>query len=181
VNHTDTRVPRRLQLFLRDHRILEAMVRVPEDQTLSTYLSTRSRYIHLTDVNWPGTEETDHHIALKVGTVLWASSRDGDLPLTGGGVGSDARRVDVELEGGYLLSAGLMVVDGQGLSDFLQSAPAFIPLRSAELRPRGKALGDIVVNQDAIQAVRDRTDPARSARTGTTRAGATSEASAPGG
>ena len=68
----------------------------------------------------------------------------------------------MELEGGYLLAAGLLLVQNQRLSDYLQSAPDFVPLRNAELRPRGKALGDIVVNQEAVQVVRELADEAPS-------------------
>jgi hypothetical protein len=147
--------PRRLRLFLRDHRVLDADARVPHGQTLATYLASRNRYVNLTGVDWLGTGSTVPHMALKVSTILWAASQDGDLPMTAAITSAAARRVDVELEGGYQLSAGLLLVDTQRLTDYLQSAPAFIPLRDAELRPRRKALGDIVVNQDAIQAVRE--------------------------
>lgn len=147
--------PRRLRLFLRDHRVLDAGARVPPGQYLSTYLASRTRYVNLTGVEWVGTGERLGHMALKVDKVLWASSQDGELPLTGAVAASTARRVEVELEGGYLIAAGLLLVRNQRLSDYLQTAPSFVPLRDAELRPRGKRLGDVVVNQDAIQVVRE--------------------------
>lgn len=153
--NNDSNPPRRLRLFLRDHRVLDASARVPQGQFLSTYLASRTRYVNLTSVDWMGTGEKVPHMALKVDKVLWAASQDGELPLTGAIASMAARRVEVELEGGYLLSAGLLLVQNQRLSDYLQSAPAFVPLRNAELRPRGKSLGDIVVNQEAIQVVRE--------------------------
>jgi hypothetical protein len=155
VNPIEPSPPRRLRLFLRDHRILDADARVPNGQTLATYLASRSRYVNLTGVDWVGTGSTIPHLALRVGTILWASSEDGTLPLTAATTLAGARRVDLELEGGYLIGAGLMLVDTQRLSDYLQAAPAFIPLRNAELRPRSTSLGDIVVNQETIQAVRE--------------------------
>jgi hypothetical protein len=155
VNATDQNPARRLRLFLRDHRVLDANARVPHGQTLSTYLASRTRYVNLTAIEWVGTGENVGHMALKVDTILWAASRDGDLPLTGAIGSAASRRVDVELEGGYLIAAGLLLVDHQRLSDYLQSAPGFVPLRTAELRPRGKALGDIAVNHQAIQVVRE--------------------------
>ena len=151
----DSNPPRRLRLFLRDHRVLDANARVPRGQFLSTYLASRTRYVNLTGVDWMGTAEKVPHMALKVDKILWAASQDGELPLTGAIATLAARRVEVELEGGYLLAAGLLLVRNQRLSDYLQSAPAFVPLRNAELRPRGKPLGDIVVNQEAIQVVRE--------------------------
>lgn len=155
----DQNPPRRLRIVLRDHRVLEANARAPAGQTLAAYLTSRARYLYLTDIDWLGTGERVPHMALKVDSILWAFARDSDPVEADSAVPAATRPVDVEVEGGYLLGAGLVVTEGQQLSDFLQSAPAFIPLRGAELRPRGKALGDIVVNQHAIQVVRDRSEP----------------------
>ena len=155
MNQTDNNPPRRLRLFLRDHRVLDGSARVPRGQFLSTYLASRTRYVNLTRSEWVGMEEHVGHMALKVDKILWAASEDGELPLTGALAAGTARRVEVELEGGYLLAAGLLLVQDQRLSDYLQSAPPFVPLRDAELRPRGKKLGDVVVNQEAIQVVRE--------------------------
>lgn len=155
MNQNDSNPPRRLRLFLRDHRVLDANARVPRGQFLATYLASRTRYVNLTGVDWLGTGEKVPHMALKVDKILWAASEDGELGLTGARASGSARRVEVELEGGYLLSAGLLLVANQRLSDYLQSAPAFVPLQYAELRPRGKKLGDVVVNQDAVQVVRE--------------------------
>ena len=155
MNQIDNNPPRRLRLFLRDHRVMDANARVPRGQFLSTYLASRTRYVNLTAVDWMGTGDRVPHMALKVDKILWATSQDGELPLTNALAATGARRVEVELEGGYVLSAGLLLVQNQRLSDYLQSAPPFVPLREAELRPRGKPLGDIVVNQEAIQVVRE--------------------------
>lgn len=155
MNETDNNPPRRLRIFLRDHRVLDASARVPPGQYLSTYLASRTRYVNLTSAEWVGIGEEVGHMALKVDKILWATSQDGELPLTGALTATTARRVEVELEGGYLVSAGLLLVQHQRLSDYLQSAPPFVPLRNAELRPRAKALGDVVVNQEAIQVVRE--------------------------
>lgn len=155
MNPNESNPPRRLRFFLRDHRVLDANARVPQGQYLATYLASRTRYVNLTAVDWLGTGSEVPHMALKVDHVLWASSEDGELPLTSALAAASARRVQVELEGGYLISAGLLLVENQRLSDYLQSAPPFVPLRDAELRPRRKPLGDIAVNHDAIQVVRE--------------------------
>jgi hypothetical protein len=147
---------RRLRLFLRDHRILDAHTRIPVGQSLGTYLAHRTRYVNIVDVDWVGTGETIAHMALKVDAVLWASSRDGDVELCTSIGTAGARQVEIEMEGGYLIAAELPLVEQQRLSDYLQSAPGFIPLREAQLRPRGTALGDVVLNQAAIQLVRER-------------------------
>ena len=153
-----TSPPRRLRVFLRDHRVLDASARVPEGHNLSNYLASRTRYVNLTGVEWLGTGERVGHTALKVDKILWAASPDGELPLTTALASSAFRQVEVELEGGYLIAAGLLLVENQRLTDYLQSAPTFVPLRQAELRPRRKQLGDVVVNQAAIQMVRELAD-----------------------
>lgn len=155
MNETDSNPPRRLRIFLHDHRVLDASARVPRGQYLSTYLASRNRYVNLLHAEWVGIGEEVGHMALKVDKILWASSEDGELELASALASTTARRVEIELEGGYLVSAGLLLVDNQRLSDYLQSAPAFVPLQDAELRPRGKSLGDVVVNQAAIQVVRE--------------------------
>lgn len=135
--------------------MLDASARVPRGQYLSTYLASRTRYVNVTSAEWLGMAEHVGHMALKVDKILWAASEDGELPLTGAVSAATARRVEVELEGGYVIAAGLLLVQNQRLSDYLQSAPAFVPLQNAELRPRGKRLGDVVINQEAIQMVRE--------------------------
>lgn len=155
MNQTEANPLRRLRLYLRDHRALDANARVPQGQFLSTYLATRNRYVNLTDIVWLGTGEELPHISLKVDKVLWAASQDGELPLTSARAATSSRLVEVELEGGHLLSAGLLLVENQRLSDYLQGAPPFVPLQGARLWPRDKELGDVVVNQDSIQVVRE--------------------------
>lgn len=152
---------RRLRFLLRDHRVLEAHARIPEGQYVATYLASRNRYMNLLDIEWLGTGETVPHMALKVETALWCASRDDDVPLASPLATATARRIEVELAGGYLLGAGLLLVEGQRLSDYLQAAPRFVPLRDATLMPRGKSLGDIAINQDAIQLVRELTEADR--------------------
>ena len=151
----DAARPRRVQLFLRDHRVLDATAAVPDGEDLATFLASRNRYLNLTDVEWVGTGDRVPHMALKIGTVLWASTEDGSLPLTGPPPADEVRRVEVELEGGYLIAAELQVAEGQRLTDYLHAASAFVPLREAELRPRQKQLGDVVVNQASVQVVRE--------------------------
>jgi hypothetical protein len=135
--------------------MLDATAAVPDGHDLATFLATRHRYINLSDVDWVGTGERVPHMALKVSTVLWASTGDGALPLTPAAAAEVVRRVEVELEGGYLIAAELQVEEGQHLTDYLHEASAFVPLRDAELRPRQKPLGDVVVNQASVQVVRE--------------------------
>jgi hypothetical protein len=155
LSHGDHTPICRLRIILRDHRVLDADARIPEGQFVASYLAIRKRYVNLTDIDWIGVGEHVPHLALKVDTILWCGSLDGGLPLISPLATADAREIEIELEGGYLLHAGLLLTPGQRLSDYLQSAPPFVPLKSARLVPRGRDLGDIAVNHEAIHFVRE--------------------------
>jgi hypothetical protein len=155
VSRTDAESLRRLRFFLRDHRVLTADARVASGQDLFTYITSRTRYMNLTGVEWLGTREHVDYMALKVDKILWAASEDGTFGITRPRAAGATYRVEIELEGGYQIAAGLLLIRDQRLSDYLRSAPPFIPFCEAELRPRGKYLGDVVVNQDAVQIVRE--------------------------
>ncbi len=146
---------RRLRLILRDNRVLTADARVAHGQDLFNYLVSRTRYVNLTSVEWLGTREQVEFMALKTDQILWAASEDGELPLTRGLAAKSAKRVELELEGGYLLAAGLLLIEDQRVSDYFRSAPRFVPLCDAVLRPRGRSLGDVVVHQEGIHIVRE--------------------------
>jgi hypothetical protein len=151
--------PRRLRLILRDHRVLTADARVTRGQDLFSYLTSRTRYMNLTDVEWLGTQEQVDFMALKVDQILWAAPEDGELPLTRGLAVRSAKRVELELEGGYLITGGLLLIQDQRVSDYFRSAPRFVPLSNAVLRPRGRSLGDVAVHQEGIHVVRELTGP----------------------
>jgi hypothetical protein len=157
----DNKLPtRRLRVFLRDFRMVEASISAAEGQSLASYFSHRKSYVNLQGARWASTNENVRHAVLKVEQVLWAAALDNDIPLVNAMGTNPPRAVEIHLEGGLLLRAGLAIGDGQRLSDYLESQAQFIPMRNAELLRSGRppkdvnlALGDIVLNQAAIQAV----------------------------
>ena len=156
-----TKLPtRRLRLFLRDFRMVEAQISLAEGQALMQYFASRKQYVNLRGARWASTNENVRHAALKVDQVLWASAMDNDIPLLGGTISTEPREVEVQLEGGLLVRAGMIIGGGQRLSDYLESQPQFLPVRNAQLLRSGRppkevnvSLGDIVLNQAAVQAV----------------------------
>ena len=156
-----TKAPtRRLRLFLRDFRMVEASISLAEGQSLAMWLANRKSYVNLRGAHWASTEDTVKHAVLKVHQVLWASSMDNDIPLMTTSMSVAPREVEIQLEGGLLMRAGLNIGEKQRLSDYLESQNAFIPARNALLLRSGRppkevnvTLGDIVLNQDSIQAV----------------------------
>ena len=66
----------------------------------------------------------------------------------------------MQLDGGLLVRAHLVLSENQRLADYLEAQPQFLPLRNAQLLRSGRppkevnmSLGDVVLNQLAIQAV----------------------------
>lgn len=151
---------RRLRIFLRDFRMVEATVNLADGQALASYFAHRKSYANLRGARWAGAGVDVAHAVLKVEQVLWAAAPDGDIPLTNASVASQGRRVEMQLEGGLLLRASLLMSDRQRLSDYLEAVGSFIPVLDAQLlrsgRPPKKVnvhLGAVVLNQDAVQAV----------------------------
>ena len=156
----ENRPTRRLRIFLRDFRMLEATVSLAEGQALASYFAHRKSYVNLVAAHWTGTGDDVKHAVLKVEQVLWAASLDNDIPLTNASVSSQGRAVEMQLDGGLMLRGALMLGDQQRLSDYLEIAAPFIPVMNAQLlrsgRPPKKVnvqLGGVVLNQEAIQAM----------------------------
>lgn len=151
---------RRLRLFLRDFRMVEAQVSLAEGQSLMQYFASRKQYINLRGAKWASSQENINFAVLKIDQVLWAAALDNDIPLNNAMTQTLPREVEIQLDGGLLVRAGLNIGGGQRLSDYVESQPQFIPMRTAQLLRSGRppkevnvALGDIVLNQAAIQAM----------------------------
>jgi hypothetical protein len=159
---------RRLRLFLRDFRMIEATVGLAESQALTMYFMHRKSYVNLREARWTGTGDTVMHAVLKVDQILWAAAVDGDIPLTNASAPPRARLVELQLDGGLLVQGGFIMTAQQRLSDYLETAGQFVPVLDAQLlrsgRPPRKAnvqLGDVVLNQQSVQAVWEVSDQHR--------------------
>ena len=151
---------RRLRLFLRDFRMIEATIGLSEGHSLTQYFASRKQYVNLRAAKWASSSDVTRHAVLKIDQVLWAAALDNDIPLINAMAQNAPREVEVQLDGGLLVRAGLNVGEGQRLIDYLESQPQFVPMRGAQLLRSGRppkevnvSLGDIVLNQVAIQAV----------------------------
>lgn len=156
-----TKLPaRRLRLFLRDFRMIEAQISLAEGQALMQYFASRKQYVNMRGARWASTNENVRFAVLRVDQVLWASAMDNDIPLTPGTLASPPREVEIQLDGGLLVRAAIVIGEGQRLSDYLESQPQFLPVRNAQLLRSGRppkevnvSLGDVVLNQTSIQAM----------------------------
>ena len=151
---------RRIRLFLRDFRMIEANVSVAEGQSLTSYFSNRKSYVNLRGAHWAGATDDVMHAVLRVDQILWAAAPDGDIALVNASGVAKHRLVELQLEGGLLMRGSFHMGEQQRLSDFLEATGVFIPIHDAKLlrsgRPPKKVnvqLGGVVVNQAGIQAV----------------------------
>ena len=151
---------RRLRLFLRDFRMVEASIAVAEGQSLVSWLANRRTYVNLRNAHWVSTKDSVQHAVLKVDQVLWAASIDSDIPLVSTTQPHAPRAVEIQLEGGLLVRGGLNISEKQRLSDYLEAQMQFVPLRGGLLMRSGRpakevnlVLGDVALNQSAVQAM----------------------------
>jgi hypothetical protein len=151
---------RRLRIFLRDFRMVEAAVHLADGQVMASYFANRKSYINLQAAEWTGADGRVGHVVLRLDQVLWAGSPDGEIQLTSASLVQRARLVEMQLDGGLMLRGGLVTSEHQRLSDYLETAGVFVPVTNAQLLRSGRPpksvnveLGDVVVNQQAIQAV----------------------------
>src|SRR5687768_16360597 len=151
--------PRGLQLCLRDQALVDGTVFAGESTHLSGCLGNRKGWVNLTNVHFQNTGEKLPHIAVQTNRILWAASPSQDIPLMPVSLGASPRSVEMQLEGGVVLRGDLMLAQNQRLSDYLGAFGDFIPLRDARQLPGGKVIGDVVVNREAIERLRE-TEPA---------------------
>ena len=92
---------------------------------------------------------------MQTNRILWASSPNKEIPLMLVPPTATSRLVELQLEGGVVLRGDLGLAPKQRLSDYLATFGDFIPLRDAKLMSTGQSLGDVAVNQEAIERLRD--------------------------
>lgn len=147
-------------MFLRDFRMIEAFVSVAEGQSLSSYFAHRRTYVNLRAAQWSDASVDRTHAVLRIDQILWATEPDGAMPLVTASAAGRRRTVEIQLEGGLLVRGALPMGEQQRLSDFLESTSNFVALQDTLLLRSGRppkqtnvVLGNVVVNQAAIQAV----------------------------
>jgi hypothetical protein len=155
-----SRLPRRrLRFFLRDFRLAEAFALLPDGLSLHSYLANRRGYIHLIQPTWQPLHERVEFAVLRTDQILYAAALDSDVPLVSVVPAANAHGIELLVEGGLFIRAGLMLGPRQRLGDFLASAGPFVPLVGAMLLRSGRPprdhnvfWGDVVLNQNAVQA-----------------------------
>ncbi len=145
--------PRPVRILLRDHRTLNARIHVPLGQPLTVFLAAQSDFTNLTAVRWAGDAQVLPHLAVRTNHVLWITGLDAAMPLARQSSRRSVSSVEVHLEDGSVIRAGLDIAERQRLSDYLSGVNGgFVPLYNARTIA-GTALGDLAVNVQSIMVV----------------------------
>jgi hypothetical protein len=150
---------RPVRLLLRGNRALEGTMHVAEGQSLIGFLDSRKAFLNLTSVRWldgRGSGSSLPHLSIRVSQIVWVVPLDASLALTSAVEPTDqSREVELELVGDVGVRVRLNIADEQRMSDYLDSNPSFVPLRSAHVRESNELMERIAVNHTAILTVRE--------------------------
>ena len=144
-----------IQLCLRDQALVEGTVSAADSTYLPACLGNRNGWVNLTSVHFLNTGERLQHIAVQTNRVLWACSPNGDIALMLIPPQAASRGVEIQLEGGAVVRGHLSLTAKQRLSDNLAAFGDFIPVRQAHTHPEGRLIGDLAVNREAIERLRE--------------------------
>lgn len=149
--------PRQVRLLVRDGRMVTGRVYVAEAHSLLQYLTTRKTYANLVQVRYAkGDEAPLDHLALRVDSIVWASSADGDIPLVNHTAAAAPRPVLLHLPGGDVIQGELVLAPRQRLSDYVDTIGPFLPVHNAVMERTGQSLGDVAIHQTTVLGVRER-------------------------
>ena len=149
-------IPRRLHLLLRDGTAVEGMVKVSANQSLVSFLNSRSGWMSVTQARRTKDDEPEGHMIVQLDHIVMASAPDGRVQVASTpAAGVDERIIEVTLLGGRAVRGYLPVAPGQRLSDCVAAAGRFMGLTLARLFPEGQDVGDVAVQTATLAIVRD--------------------------
>jgi hypothetical protein len=148
---------RRVRLMLRHGRVVEGNIHVIEGQSLTLFLATRRFFVNLTESSWGrGGGERLQHVGVRTDHVYWAAALTTELqvsstmPPTG-----MSRWAEIVMDDGVVIHVSLYIAEEQRLTDYIDAASGFLPVRQAIVLDTGERLGEVVVNTGAVLAIRE--------------------------
>jgi hypothetical protein len=139
-------------------RIVEGNIHVTDGQSLAVFLTTRRYLTSLTEARWigPGTTQVLPHLAIRTDKIMYATSLDDGLPVsTNAPPTLTPRWAEFTLEDDTVMHVGLHIAEEQRMTDYFDSAPAFLPVVQASIVGQDRLLGPISVNTQKLAAVRE--------------------------
>ena len=151
---------RRVRLALAHGRAIEGNIHATEAQSLTVFMATRRYYASLTEAHWVGDPEDEvPHMAVRVDQILWAQPLDRGLAVSMAQQATmKPRRAEITMKDGTTLRGSMFIADEQRMTDYVDSAFGFLPLREAVVLPEGEPLGDVALNADILLAIREEED-----------------------
>lgn len=151
--------PRMVRIRLFDGRTLEGRMHVADGQSVVEFLGMRRSFVNLTDVRWmDGRAETSRlpHVGLRLSHLVWVIPLDPDLPLSSAIRSPEtSRAVELTLVGDLVLQVRIQIADELRMSDYFDSHPDFIPLRSVLTEVSSEPIDRLAVQRDAIRTFRE--------------------------
>ena len=148
---------RRVRLTMRNGRTIEGNIHVIEGQSLTLFLSTRRFFVNLTETSWGrGGGEHLQHLGVRTDHVYWGVPLTPELqvssilPPTG-----ISRWAEIIMDDGVTLQVSLYIAEEQRLTDYIDAASGFLPVRQAIVVDSGEVLDDVVINTGAVLAIRE--------------------------
>jgi hypothetical protein len=148
---------RRVRIALRDGRAVEGNIHVTEGQSLTLFLTTRRFFVNLTEASWGrGSSDKLQHLAVRADHVYWAVPQQPELPVSSTQPPTGLTRwAELVMDDGVLIQVALYIADEQRLTDYIDAASGFLPVRQAVVVDTGERLGEVVVNTGAVLAIRE--------------------------
>ena len=148
-----------VQVLLRGGQSLEGNLHIPEGMPLHNFLGIRRFFLNLTSVQTTGSgadEPPLEHLSLRLSNVVWVIPRDPTLHVSSASAPADVgRAVELHLVDGLALRVTLNIAEEQRMSDYLDANSGFVPLFEAELPATSRTIERLVVNHEAIMAIRE--------------------------
>lgn len=150
---------RPVRVHLTGNRTLEGQMHVAEGQSLIGFLDSKKAFLNLTSVRWldgRGADDPLPHLSIRISQIVWVIPLDGSLALSSAMAPTeDSREVVLDLVGDQTLAVQLHIAAEQRMSDYIDSNPSFVPLRSARLGGGGEVVERLAVNHQAILTIRE--------------------------
>lgn len=152
-------VLRGIQVLLRGGQRLEGTIHIPEGMSLMDFVRMRKFFLNLTSVtvqDGSGQGESMEHLSIRLSNVVWIIPLEGSLHIASGPSAIESKRpVQIQLVDGLTLTVSLNIAEEQRMSDYLDGNAGFLPFYSATLPTTDQSLERLLVNHEAILAIRE--------------------------
>jgi len=155
---------RAVRVRLRDNRVLTGQIHITEGQSLVNFLSVKTHFLNLTEVQWLGTPQEIPlpHLSVRLDQIVWVEPLDAALHLSSATLPSEEpRSIEIQVDGRTRLHVKMNVARETRMTDYLDANPGFLPLYSLRMVGTGDVVDRVALNHAAIEVIceLEATDP----------------------